>query len=159
MFTKSESSKVPLLHRPAPFMEDIVVTKEEVTKLLKGLNPSKALGPDELHPRVLKELATELGPIFAHLFHQLIDYGEIPKEWTLANISLLFKKGDRSLACNYRPVSLTCVPCKLLEHIVCSNIMANLDEHKLLSDKQHSFKKWHSCETQLATVINDWAIF
>ena len=63
----------------------------------------------------------------------------------------------RSLACNYRPVSLTCVPCKLLEHIVCSNIMAHLDEHKLLSDKQHAFRKWHSCETQLATVINDWA--
>ena len=138
-------------------MEDIVVTKEGVIKLLKGLNPSKALGPDELHPRVLKELATELGPIFAHLFQQSIDSGDIPEEWTLANISPLFKKGDRSLACNYRPVSLTCVPCKLLEHIVCSNIMAHLDEHKLLSDKQHAFRKWHSCETQLATVINDWA--
>ena len=73
-----------------------------------------------------KELATELGPIFTHLFQQSIDSGDIPKEWTLANISPLFKKGDRSLACNYRPVSLTCVPCKLLEHIVCSNIMAHL---------------------------------
>ena len=93
-------------------MEDIVVTKEGVTKLLKGLNPSKALGPDELHPGVLKELATELGPVFAHLFQQSIDKGEIPKEWSLANICPLFKKGDRSLACNYRPVSLTCVPCK-----------------------------------------------
>ena len=100
---------------------------------MKCLNPSKTLGPDELHPRVLKELATELGPIFAHLFQQSIDSGDIPKEWTLANISPLFKKGDRSLACNYRPVSLTCT---LLEHIhvVCSNIMAHLDEHKLLSD-------------------------
>ena len=67
------------------------------------------------------------------------------------------KKGDRSLACNYRPVSLTCVPCKLLEHIVCSNIMAHLDEHKLLSEKQHAFRKWHSCATQLITVIDDWA--
>ena len=64
VFTKSEYSQVPLLDRSAPFMEDIVVTKEGVTKLLKGLNPSKALGPDELHPRVLKELATELGSIF-----------------------------------------------------------------------------------------------
>ena len=64
VFIKSEYSQVPLLDRSAPFMEDIVVTKEGVTKLLKGLNPSKALGPDELHPRVLKELATELGPIF-----------------------------------------------------------------------------------------------
>ena len=63
----------------------------------------------------------------------------------------------RSLACNYRLVSLTCVPCKLLEHIVCSNIMAHLDEYKLLSDRQHAFRKGHSCETQLTTVINDWA--
>ena len=54
-------------------------------------------------------------------------------------------------------ISLTCVPCKLLEHIVCSNIMAHLDEYKLLSDRQHAFRKGHSCETQLTTVINDWA--
>ena len=127
VFTKSEYCQVPFLDISAPFMEDIVVTKEGDTKLLKGLNPSKALGPDELHHRVLKELATEPGPVFAHLFQQSVDSGEIPKEWTLANISLLFKKGDRSFACNYRPVSLTCLPCKLLEHIVCSNIMAHLD--------------------------------
>ena len=68
VFTKSEHSQVPLLDRSAPFIEDIVVTKEVVMKLLKGLNPSKALGPDELQPRVLEELATELSPIFAHLF-------------------------------------------------------------------------------------------
>ena len=61
------------------------------------------------------------------------------------------------MACNYRPVSLTCVPCKLLEHIVCSNIMARLDEHKLLSDRQHAFRKRYSCETQLITVIKNWA--
>ena len=50
-------------------MNDIAVSKDGVIKLLK-LNSSKALGPDELHPRVLKELATELGPVFAHLFQQ-----------------------------------------------------------------------------------------
>ena len=51
------------------------------------------------------------------------------------------------------------IPCKLLEHIVhvCSNIMAHLDENRLLSEKQHAFRKWHSCETQLITVIDDWA--
>ena len=186
VFSKNEHTQVPLLDRSAPFMNDIAVSKDGVIKLLKGLNPSKALGPDELHPRVLKELATELGPgfahlfqqsidtgelhprvlkelatelgpVFAHLFQQSIDTGEIPKEWSLANICPLFKKSDRSLACNYRPVSLTCVPCKLLEHIVCSNIMAHLDEYKLLSDRQHAFWKGHSCETQLTIVINDWA--
>ena len=157
VFNKNEHTQVPLLDRSAPFTNDIAVSKDRVIKLLKGLNTSKTLGPDELHPRVLKELATELGPVFAHLFQQSIDTGEIPKEWSLANICHLFKKSDRSLACNYRPVSLTCVPCKLLEHIVCSNIMAHLDEYKLLSDRQHAFRKGHSCETQLTTVINDWA--
>ena len=117
------------------------------------LNPSKALGPGELHPRVLKKLAPELGPVFAHLFQQSLDTGEIPKELSLANIHLCpsIKKGNRAaLACNYRPVSLICVPCKLSEH------MAHLDEYKLLSDRQHPFRKRHSCETQFTIVINDW---
>ena len=83
-------------------MNNIAVSKDGVIKLLKGL--TKALGPDELHPRVLKELATELSPVFAHLFQQSIDTGEIPKEWSFANICPLFKKSDRSLACNYRLV-------------------------------------------------------
>ena len=73
VFNKNEHIQVPLLNRSAPFMNDIAVSKDGVIKLLKGLNPSKALGPDELHPRVLKELATELGPVFAHLFPQSID--------------------------------------------------------------------------------------
>ena len=111
VFTKSENNQVPLLDGSVPFMEDSVVTKKEVTKLLKYLNPSKVLGPDKLHPRILKELAIELGPILAHLFQQSNDSGDVHKEWRLANISPLFKKGDRSLACNYRPVSLTCVAC------------------------------------------------
>ena len=153
VFNKNEYSQAPLRNRSAPYMNDIVVLAEVVTKLLKGLNPSKALGQDDRHPRVLKEFASELGPVFAHLFQQSIDTGEIPKEWSLANVCPLFTKGDRSLARNYRPVSLTC---KLLEHIVCSNIMAHLDEHKLLSDS-HAFRKRHSCETQLINVINDWA--
>ena len=68
MFNKNKHSQVPLPNRLAPFMNDTVVSAVRVTKLLKGLNPSKALGPDELHHIVLKELASELGPLFAHLF-------------------------------------------------------------------------------------------
>ena len=99
----------------------------------------------------------ELSPVFAHLFQQSLDKGEISKEWYLANICPLYKKGDRVSPNNYRPVSLTYVPFKMFEHIVCTNIMAHLDEHKLLSDRKHALKKNSSCETQLITVINDWA--
>ena len=138
VFSKTSENEVRL--------SDIHISNEGVIKMMKGLNPSKALGPDELHPRVLKELAIELGPVFAHLFQQSLDKGEIPKEWSLANICPLYKKGDRALPSNYRPVPLTCVPCKMLEHIVRTNIMAHLDEHKLLSDRQHDFRKNRSCD-------------
>ena len=82
-FNKTEYNEFPLTRSSAPFMDRILVSTEGVIKLLKGLNPSKALGPDELHPRVLKELANELGSVFAHLFQQCLDMGEIPKEWLL----------------------------------------------------------------------------
>ena len=96
MFNKNEHSQVPLLYSSVPFIDNICISKEGVNTLLKGLNPPKALGSGELHPRILKELATELGPVIAYLF-QSIDTGEIPKEWSLANICPLFKKNDRRL--------------------------------------------------------------
>ena len=82
VFNKNYHNEVPFLSTSAPFMDGIVVSNEGVTELLKGLNPSKALGLDELHPRVLKELATELGPVFAYLFQKSLDRGEIPKGWS-----------------------------------------------------------------------------
>ena len=75
-------------------MEDIHVSAEGVTKLLTGL---KALGPDELHPRVLKELASKLSPMFAHLFQQSIDMHEIPKERSLANIYVTSTKKETDI--------------------------------------------------------------
>ena len=83
VFNKNDHIEVPFLNRSAPFMDDVVVSNEGVTKLLKGLNPSKALGPDKLHPRVLKELATELGPVFAHLFQKSLTRVKFPKNGLL----------------------------------------------------------------------------
>ena len=74
---KMQHSQVPLPNWSAPFMNDVVVS------VVKGLNPYKALGHNELHPRVLKERASELGPVFAHLFQQFVDTGEITKEWSI----------------------------------------------------------------------------
>jgi len=80
-----------------------------------------------------------------------------PADWKDADIVPLFKKGDKTKAVNYRPVSLTSISSKLLEHIIHSNIMCHLDKHKFLNEAQHGFRKKRSCETQLITTINDFS--
>ena len=70
---------------------------------------------------------------------------------------LVFKKGDKSLASNYRPISLTCILCKVLEHIISSNIAKHLDGQGLMYDLQHGFRERRSCETQLVLLIEDLA--
>ena len=64
-------------------------------------------------------------------------------------------KKDRSNPENYRPISLTCITCKILEHIVHSNIMHRLETNEVLYETQHGFRKRRNCETQLVTTIND----
>ena len=122
-------------------MNDINITEFGVQKLLSAINPSKAGGPDEVPCRVLKELADELAPVLTHIFQQSIKSGEVPAEWKMQWITPIYKKGPKCEAANYRPVSLTCVTSKLLEHIICSQIRGHLDLHGILSPFPHQTTK------------------
>ena len=73
----------------------------------------------------------------------------------MQNISTVFKKGDRHLAENYRPVSLTSVLSKVLEHIVYRHILEHFEKHNILTSLNHGFRSGYSCETQLAVTIDD----
>ena len=95
-------------------MLDITITNNGVVKLLKNLDASKATGPDEISARLLKEFATEFGSVLTDIFNKSIKQCEVPKDWKQANVIPVFKKGDKYLASNYRPVSLTCICCKIL---------------------------------------------
>ena len=79
----------------------------------------------------------------------------IPSKWSTANVSPVFKKGKTCLPGNNCPISLTCVPCKLMEHIICHHIQDHLDNHKILSPFQHGFRAKYYCETQLVTTLHD----
>ena len=145
---KSEGPSYP----PIP---DLTIREEGIEKLLAGLNPSKASGPDEIPARLLKELAKELAPVVTSLFKQSISTGDVPEEWTSAWITPVFKKGSRSDPANYRPVSLTCILCKLMEHVLCTHIRGHLDRHGILAPENHGFRSNHSCETQLLLTSHD----
>jgi len=79
----------------------------------------------------------------------------LPKDWRDANIAPVYKKGDRHAAENYRPVSLTSVTSKLLEHIICHHILNHLDKHRVLTSLNHGFRSGYSCETQLVVTTHD----
>ncbi len=69
----------------------------------------------------------------------------------------LFNKGDKSIAANYMPISLTCILCKALEHTVTTNLVSHLDRNNILYDLQHGFRSKRSCETQLIMLVDDMA--
>lgn len=101
------------LKNPTPVMPNIQISEAGILNLLKNLKPKKAAGPDKIKPVVLQELREELAPILKVLFERSLDSGAVPKVWTSANVSPLFKKGDKSTAANYRPISLACILCKI----------------------------------------------
>ena len=157
VFTKEETNeKMPEMDSEKfPSINNIKVDTSGVEKLLKNLETKKASGPDKISNIVLKECSKELAPIISHIFQMSLDNGSLPEDWRNANISPIFKKGDRHTAANYRPVSLTCVCCKMLEHIICRHIMNHLEHYKILTNLQHGFRSGHSCESQLIITLDD----
>ena len=155
--TNECTSNIQEVKNVSTTMDKIIVTENGVAKLLKNLKIHKASGPDGLSTRLLKELANELAPIFTALFQTSLSEGTLPSEWKKADVVPIYKKGAKNKAENYRPVSLTSVTCKLLEHIITSNMMRYLERNNILTDLQHGFRRKRSCETQLITTVQDLA--
>ena len=142
---------------PSPYssMPDINISATGIQHILSNLKPHKAAGPDTIPPTVLKELSHQISPILEIIFNKSLQTGQVPNDWKEANVAPIFKKGDKHNPCNYRPVSLTCIISKCMEHILVSNIMQHLDSNKILYALQHGFRKNFSCDTQLLSLFQD----
>ena len=135
-------------------IKGINITENGVHKLLKNLNPNKAAGPDNITPRVLKELATHIAPILTIIFRCSYQTSEVPGIWKSANTCPVYKKGKKYDPINCMPVSLTCVSCKLMEHIITSHIMSHANAQNIMYPFQHGFQRGLSCESQLIEFID-----
>ena len=109
IFTTETPVSSDLLNWPLPYsdMADIEITESGVLKLLQCLKIHKASGPDQIRPRVLKEMENQVAPMLTVIFKKSYDDGEVPEDWKTANITPVFKKGKRCDPTNYRPISLT----------------------------------------------------
>ena len=133
-------------------LSTIDITIDVVKKKLLELKPTSAPGPDGIHPRVLKECASELSLPLSLIFQLSLTTGKLPAEWKQSNISPIFKKGKRTLAENYRPINLVSVVCKVMESILKDNIMNHLTSNNLISHMQHGFMPGRSCTSNLPNI-------
>ena len=115
-------------------------------RVILNLNPAKACGPDELPAKFL----------FQFLFQQSYDSGMVPDQWRHALVTAIYKKGPKTDPGNYRPISLTCLCCKIMEHIILSHISKHLASSNILLNNQHGFREHLSTTTQLISATDDW---
>ncbi|KAK4817544.1 hypothetical protein QYF61_019501 [Mycteria americana] len=120
-----------------------------VSDLLHHLDTHKSMGPDGIHPRVLRELAEVLTKLLSILYQQSWLTGEVAVDWRLANVTPIFKKGQKEDLVNYRPVSLTSVPGKVMEQMILSAITWHIQDNQVIRPSQHGFMKGRFCLTNL----------
>ena len=135
---------------------NITITHCDILTELNRLKPNKSCGPDNCHPRVLKEIKDGLILPLYLLFNKSLQESSLPSCWKLATVTAIHKKGDTNLPSNYRPISLTSIFCRMLESIIKNRIMSYFQANDFFCNEQHGFRSRRSCETQLLTVMEHW---
>ena len=127
--------------------------------LFQSVDPGKATGPDGIPPSLLKLCADELAEPTSQLFSESLETGQFPTSYKSAHVIPIPKKGDKSLASNYRPVSILPTSSKLLERIVLQQVKLHIKNNPdlcILPPQQFAYRSCHSCEDALALCINNW---
>ena len=157
VYTEEPNGEIPTIPtRSLVNQEGVIITENAVKKLLSELDVNKSPGPDGIHPRFINELTEQLCLPLSIIFKESMKTSIIPKQWKLARVSAIHKKGSKKMASNYRPVSITSIVCRTMEKILRDNMASFLVENNLLSNYQFGFIKGRSTTLQLLNVLNDW---
>ena len=129
-------------------------TVEETYNVLLSLDVNKSVGPDGISNRMLRDTAYSSSVSLTDIFNYSLKTGIFPSDWKKANVSPIFKKGNRSEVKNYRPISLLSNVSKVFERLVYNQLYTYLVEGNLLTSKNSGFKKKNSAITQLISLCH-----
>ena len=134
---------------PSDYLTTVAFDIADVQRLLSTCDPGSSPGPDGIHPRILKECASALSLPYSILFSSSFSTGTVPKPWKQAIIHPIYKGGARHNPMNYRPISLTSIPCKLMEKLINRSLRSHLLSLNLIHPSQHGFLPTRSCLSNL----------
>jgi len=126
-----------------------LIEEDQVRDHLSKLGTHKSMGPDEMHQQVLRELADVIAEPLSIMFERSWRTGKVPEDWKKASVTPVFKKGKKEDPGNYRPVSLTSIPGKVMEQLIPDVICKQVEEKKVVRSSQHGFTKGKSCLTNM----------
>ena len=139
-------------------LESVQFHYASVMKAIKRLKPNLAAGPDGFPPLLFKNVGRSLAEPLSIMFSSFLSVHQIPSEWLKSIITPVYKNGNACDVTNYRPISLTCVACKLMERIISVQVLDYLRDNKLISKQQHGFLTRRSTVTNLLESVNDWSV-
>ena len=156
---------IPDPERPPPTLPNIVKDKlshvtasvAEVKAALQKLEEEKAVGPDNLSPRLLRQCAHELAGPLTIIFNECLQASRWPRAWKMSRVVPVHKKDDKTEAKNYRPVSLLSVLSKVLETIVAARVTEHLGKHRLLCARQYGFRPGRSAADLHLLLTSEWS--
>ena len=130
------------------------VTQSEIEDIIKTIETNKASGPDDISHRMLKGCIHAISKPLYILFNRSLSEGVFLELWKRATVTPIFKKGDKSLPANYRPISLLSSCGKVLERIIFKHVYNFLNTNKLLYKYQSGFLPKHSTTYQLIDIYH-----
>jgi len=126
-----------------------IIQEEAINDLLCHLDTHKSMGSDGIHPRVLRELPQELAKPLSVICEQSWLTGEVPDDCRVVSVTPIYKKSWKEDPGNYRPISLTWVLGKIMEHFLLSPLTRHVKDNQGISPSQHGFRKGKCCLTSL----------
>lgn len=151
VFTREDTNNVPTMPiLPCnSVLNSIRFEVSDVEKKIDNLKLTSSSGPDNISSKLLQTSTKSMATALTIIYNKSISSGCVPKSWREANVTPIFKKGSKGAVENHRPVSLTSIPCRIMESIMRDEIVEHLLNNSLINESQHGFLKNKSCATNL----------
>ncbi|XP_027763977.1 uncharacterized protein LOC114070647, partial [Empidonax traillii] len=150
---KNEKTKGTPPAKEAPRHQNLTSGEDRVQNHLRNLKVHQSMGPDKIHPWVLKELAKEVVKPLSIIFEKSWQSGGVPIDWKRGNIPI-FKKGNKEEPGNYRSVSLTSVSGKIMEQLPLETMLRHMENNEVIVNSQHGITKVKSSLTNSLAIYS-----